>query len=108
MSQNMPQTVSKKRADMRDVGFDEIAIRSDQLTKRDVFIPNLELATFRDEFFRQKHEWAFSQIVRAGFETQSQHADLTFADRKNGFSGPVDMLAIAWKNRLQQRKSEIE
>src|SRR5258705_4014414 len=42
--------IPQQNSDVRNVCFDELSVRSDQLTQRDVFIPNLDVATLGYEF----------------------------------------------------------
>src|SRR5437899_5036369 len=76
MTQNVADIVPKQCSDVRDIRLDELPVRSNQLAKRDIVVPDLDVATFGDKPLHEMHNRAFPQVVRARLEAQSQHADL--------------------------------
>src|SRR6185369_7074383 len=88
--------------------FDVLAVGTDQSSQGDVLIQNLDMTAFPEQPFDQLYLRALTQIVGARFETQPQHGDPTFAAVLHQFLGAVQMGLIAGKDRLKQRKLQVE
>ena len=75
-AKNFVHIVGKQRA---DVGYDlvnESAVGANQAPKRNILVPDADLAAFANQVLDQVNHGAFAQIVGAGFETQAKDGDI--------------------------------
>src|SRR5580693_4202210 len=93
---------------MRDDFFDVLAVRTSQSAQRYIPIPNPHLAAFPEQALYHLYLRAFSQVVGSGLEAQPQKRNLLLICPQHYVNRPVDMLRIAWQDRLQKRELQIE
>jgi hypothetical protein len=93
---------------MGDHFFNVLAIRTREPSEGNIFIPNSHLATLTEKPLDKLHLRAFSQVVGAGLEAETKHADSPFSGMQHGLNRARNMLEIARHHRFQQWQSQVK
>ena len=98
---------TEDRGDVRNGLFDVAAVRAHEARELHVGIVDLEVESLAQEALGEDDERALAQVVGAGLERESGHADGAPAAREHHLHGALDVLAIAGQDRLQHRQFDV-
>src|SRR5712692_2212413 len=106
--QHLLEAGAQQRTNMRNYLLNVLAIGADEPAQRDVVIPDLDLAALTEQALDQLHLRALAQVVRRGFETQTQHGNVAFSGLQNHFHGALQMSFVTGQDGFEQGQLEVE
>src|SRR5947207_4581364 len=93
---------------MRNLIFYVLPVRSHQTGERHVAVVDPQLKTLSEQRFREDHDRALTQVVRAGLEAESKQPDPFLAGVEHFIERALDLQPVAREDRLNDRQLDVE
>jgi len=97
-----------KRGDVWNLSFDVFLVGAEQSSRLDIAVINRELQSLAEQGLDHCHDRTLSQIVSAGLETQTEHSDVPASGLQHHIDCSLDLQAVAYQNRTEQRSLDIK